>query len=47
MHLVLLEHQLHLLVATDLTFVIRVLQVARFDVLPYLLDGLGARELHS
>jgi hypothetical protein len=41
-HLVLLEDQLHLLVAPDLALVVRVLQVARLDVLPYLLDGLGA-----
>ena len=44
-HLVLFEDQLHLLVAPDLAFVVRVLQVARLDVLPYLLDGLGTREL--
>jgi len=47
MNLILFEHQLHLLVAPDLAFIVRVLQVARFDVLPYLLDCLGARELHS
>lgn len=45
MHFILLEDQLHLLVAPDLALVVRVLQVARLDVLPYLLDGLGAREL--
>ena len=41
MHLILLEDQLHLLVAPDLALIVRVLQVAGFDVLPYLLDGLG------
>jgi hypothetical protein len=34
MDLILLEHQLHLLVAPNLAFVVRILQVARFDVLP-------------
>ncbi len=47
MHLLLLEHQLHLLVAPYLTLIVWVLQVASFNVLPYLLDGLGARELFS
>jgi hypothetical protein len=42
MHLILLEHQLHLLVAPDLAFVVRVLQVAGFNILPYLLDSLGS-----
>jgi hypothetical protein len=47
MHLLLLEHQLHLLVAPYLALIVWVLQVAGFNVLPYLLDGLGARELFS
>jgi hypothetical protein len=42
MHLILLENQLHLIIAEDLALVGWVLQVARFDVLPYLLDDLGA-----
>ncbi len=47
MHLLLLEYQLHLLVAPYLALIVWVLQVAGFNVLPYLLDGLGARELFS
>jgi hypothetical protein len=41
-HFVLLEYQLHLLVAADLAFIGGILQVSGFDVLPYFLDGLGA-----
>ena len=45
MNAILLEDRLHLVIATDLAFVGRVLQVSRFDILPYLLDYLGSREL--
>ena len=37
---VLLEHRTHRVVAANLSLVAGVLQVARFDVLPDLLDGL-------
>ena len=37
---VLLEDSAHGIVAADLALVVGVLQVACFDVLPYLLDGL-------
>jgi hypothetical protein len=47
MHLLLLEYQLHLLVAPYLALIVWVLEVACFDILPYLLDGLRARELSS
>lgn len=41
----LFEDCLHLLVANDLTFVVRVLKVICFDVFPELLDNLRSREL--
>jgi hypothetical protein len=44
-HTILLENGSHRVVAPDLAFVGRVLQVALLDVFPDFLDGLGAREL--
>lgn len=41
----LLEHGRHLFVAEDLALVLWVLQLVALDVLPELLDDLGAREL--
>jgi hypothetical protein len=43
MDAILLENRAHRIVAPDLALVGRVLQVALLDVLPDLLDGLGAR----
>lgn len=45
MHLILLEYQLEFLITTDLPLVGWVLKVSSFDVLPYLLNDLGSREL--
>ena len=42
---ILLKHQLHLIIATDLALVGGVLQITSFDVLPYLLNDLGSGEL--
>lgn len=44
-HAILLEDGAHSVVAADLTFVVWILQVSRFHVLPDLLYGLRAREL--
>ena len=44
-YLILLEHQLKLLVATDLALVGWVLKVTLFDISPYLFDDLGSRKL--
>lgn len=43
MHLILFEYKLHLVVADNLSFVIWILQVVCFDVLPYLLYDLWPR----
>jgi hypothetical protein len=40
-----LENAAHCIITDNLALIVRVLQVVRFDVLPYLLDGLRAREL--
>jgi hypothetical protein len=42
---VLLENSAHSIVAADLAFIVGILEISLFDVIPNLLDGLGARQL--
>jgi len=42
---ILLKNSAHSIIAADLAFVIRILEVSLFDVVPDLLDGLRARQL--